>query len=85
MKYGRKDIERLVTEQNDSGLSVPEFCGSRGLREKTFYVWRQRVKRSVPKFARVQTGVMVSVELEQGIKLQVPLESLGMVLTELKR
>lgn len=81
----QKEIERLVQEQVESGSGVPEFCRSRGLREKTFYVWRQRVKDSGRRFARVQTGVTVSVELPEGIKLQVPLESLQLVLSELRR
>lgn len=85
MRYRAKEIEELVWEQEASGETVPDFCRSRGLQEKTFYVWRQRVKRSNQKFARVQTGVTVKIELADSIKLQVPLESLRSVLEELRR
>jgi transposase-like protein len=85
MRYGAEQIEQLVKQQGESGVSVPEFCRSQGLSEKTFYVWRQRVKESSNKFARVQTGITVTLELPEGLKLQVPLESLKLVIAELRR
>jgi hypothetical protein len=46
----------LVAEQKTSGLSVPEFCRSRGIARQSFYSWVGRLKRRPrsPELIRVE-------------------------------
>ena len=48
--------ERL-TAQERSGLSVKQFCKERGLKDCTFYAWRNRLREEGPvRFALVERG-----------------------------
>lgn len=80
-----EEIKRLVEAQELSGQSVPEFCRERGLGEKKFYVWRQRVKKGAGQFVRVESAARVSLELANGRTIRFERELLGSVLQELSR
>jgi len=77
-------VQQLVDEQERSGKSVPEFCAERGLREKTFYGWRQRVRPSANRFARIATDARVELEIGNGVHLRVAREDLRAVLEALR-
>ena len=79
-----KEIETLVEEQERSGESVPAFCATRGLHEKGFYVWRQRVRKHRERFVPVVTGALIEVELEGGIRLKVAKHDLKAVIEALR-
>lgn len=79
-----KEIEKLVEEQEGSGKSVPEFCAERGLHEKGFYVWRQRVRKQRERFVPVVIGDRIELELEGGIRLKVAKPDLKAVIEALR-
>jgi hypothetical protein len=39
----RADWQRLLMEQQASGLSIPAWCFQQDIREQTFYYWRKRL------------------------------------------
>ena len=84
MRQQQAKIQQFVDEQERSGKSVPEFCAERGLREKTFYVWRQRVRRSADRFARIATDGRIELEFGNGVRLRVAREDLRAVLESLR-
>ena len=79
-----RDIERLVAEQESSGQSVPLFCGERGFNEKSFYVWRQRVRKHRERIVPVVITDRVELELEGGVRLKVGKQDLKAVLAALR-
>ena len=79
-----KEIEKLVEEQERSGQSVPAFCAERGLHEKSFYVWRQRVRKQRERFVPVVIGDRIELELEGGVRLKVAKQDLKAVLEALR-
>lgn len=80
----RSEKERLLVEQAESGKSIASFSRERGMDPQVLYEFRKRRnKPEIASFARVQTGVVLQIELGSGIKLNVPLESLNAVLKEL--
>lgn len=83
MRRNISEIVNIVKEQTLSGQSVPEFCLSRGLAEKRFYVWRQRAKAAEARFARVQTDRRIELELKSGATLKVLADDLKIVLEAL--
>lgn len=85
MKQRKEEIERLVEAQRVSGQSVAEFCREQGLEEKTFYVWRQRIRERGEGFVRVESGKRVALELANGSMIRFERELLGSVLKELSR
>lgn len=59
---GRKDWEKLIAEQEGSGLGVPQFCREHGVCAPSFYQWRKRLRvddRGV-QFALVETATTAS-------------------------
>ena len=95
MKQPRADRielwERIISEQEASGQSVRAFCRQRGYKEHSFYMWRQRLRKSsAMRFALVETGqavpAMLEVVLAGGEKLRIPCEAsaLRLVLGVLK-
>jgi hypothetical protein len=49
--------QNLVSEQEESGLSVAAFCRARGPRRSHFYYWKKRVREAVtPQFVEVQVA-----------------------------
>ena len=79
-----EEIERLVDEQERSGQSVPKFCAGRGLEEKTFYVWRRRVRDRRARFVPLVIGDRIELELENGVRLKVFQHDLKAVLEALR-
>jgi hypothetical protein len=79
-----KEIERLVAEQESRGQSVPLFCAERGLNSKSFYLWRQKVRRHRDRFVPVVVTDRVELELEGGIRLKVGKHDLKAVLAALR-
>ena len=58
-KTGRKGEEwrERITAQEQSGVSVKQFCEEQGFTEQSFYSWRKRLRRQTPlRFALVETG-----------------------------
>lgn len=78
--------EQLLREQERSGKSIVGFSGERGIDPKMLYEQRRlrRRRKAAPTFVRVPLGITVTVELQSGIKLTHPLESLNAVLRELE-
>ncbi len=72
---------RLVKEQRESQETVPQFCAARGLKEKQFYVWRQRYgNKSEARFTRIGEDKRVELELRSGVRLFVGVADLKAVL-----
>ena len=46
-RRSQSEIERLVSEYEQSGMGRKEFCAAQGLSVHTLDAWRQRVARSV--------------------------------------
>jgi transposase len=58
-KNGRKSEEwrERIAAQEQSGVSVKQFCEEQGFTEQSFYFWRKRLRRQTPlRFALVETG-----------------------------
>jgi transposase len=56
---GRKGEEwrERIAAQEQSGVSVKQFCEEQGFTEQSFYFWRKRLGRQTPlRFALVETG-----------------------------
>jgi transposase-like protein len=81
------DIEHHVRAQKLSGKSASAYCREQGIPAGTFYDWRRRSQRISDRpsgFARVQTSITVQIEIGAA-KLQVPLEALNAVLSEINK
>jgi len=67
-RYGAGDRERLIAEQEQSGLSKIGFCKREGINPHTFYAWRKKSGRSGATFVEVEVhgraGVDRSAEAE---------------------
>jgi hypothetical protein len=44
----RADWQRLLAEQQASGMSVTAWCFQQDIREQTFYNWRKRLAATAP-------------------------------------
>jgi hypothetical protein len=44
----RADWQRLLVEQQASGLSITAWCFQQDIREQTFYHWRKRLTAAPP-------------------------------------
>jgi hypothetical protein len=63
----------LIRQQEQSKLSVSEFCRSRDFSEQSFYTWRKRLAASRPvRFALVEAG---AVETQSSGSLELVLAS----------
>jgi transposase-like protein len=89
-KYCIEERSRILEELNRSGLSIQEFGRQRGISVNKLYGWRRH--RTVAtensnhlqgEFVKIPSGVMVTIELPEGIRLRVPVEGLKKVLAEL--
>jgi len=78
------NYKTMVKEQEQSGLSITEYCKQKGIRANTFYNWRSKLKEPEPKFLKVETKSRVTLELEGGVKLKVSVEDLKAVLAALR-
>jgi transposase-like protein len=53
----REDWRRLISEHQQSGLTVKAFCQKEGVSEALFYSWRKKVAADEPaRFALVATN-----------------------------
>ena len=43
-RLGRDFWSAAIKEQGQSGCSVADFCGMKGLEQATFYAWRKRLE-----------------------------------------
>ena len=90
----REEWRQRVGEQVSSGQSVRAFCRERGLKEHSFYGWRQRLrKQNIPvRFALVETKWVaetvppIELMLPRGDRLRIPNDAatLKMVLAVLR-
>ena len=85
------DRASIISEQEASGLSIVEYCAQRGIRPNNFYNWRNKLRGDnvsngggSNRFARVETQSLISVELENGVKLKVAVSDLKAVLLALR-
>ena len=88
------DRGSIIREQEASGLSVVEFCTREGIRPNNFYNWRNKLIKlqgssgsmndGKNRFARVETQSLISLELENGVKLRVSVSDLKAVLMALR-
>jgi hypothetical protein len=84
MKGDPRVMEQLIKEQQESGETIAQFCLSRGINDKQFYRWRQRIgKKPEATFALVTSGRRVELELRSGISIRVAVEDLKAVLEAL--
>jgi transposase-like protein len=70
----RDDWKQLISEQQQSGLSVKAFCQKQGVGDALFYSWRKRIaeERST-RFALVATnGTVASPPALQRLQLVLP-------------
>ena len=49
----RRELRRLIAEQDKSGQSIREFARFRGLKAETFYWWRREFRRNQDGFGRM--------------------------------
>ncbi len=58
MKLTAKDKwTKLITEQQESGLTVAQFCRDNSLNSKSFYNWRIKITPSeAPSFVKIQSA-----------------------------
>ena len=76
----REEWRQRVGEQESSGQSILAFCRERGLKEHSFYGWRQRLrKQNTPvRFALVETKSAaetvppIELMLLSGDRLRIP-------------
>ena len=43
-KYSAEQWSAWIDQQGDSGLTISAFCGSVGVTENSFYVWRRKLR-----------------------------------------
>jgi len=58
MREDRRDLwAKTISEQEESGLSVPAFCREKGVCSGSFYHWRRRLRKvdEPVRFALVET------------------------------
>jgi|HubBroStandDraft_4_1064222.scaffolds.fasta_scaffold2073935_1 transposase-like protein len=75
----RQGWHKLITQQEQTGLSVRAFCEQHGISEHSFYQWRKRLREWAPmKFALVDRGraapvpvAAVEVMLTTGERLRI--------------
>src|ERR1041385_3054887 len=59
-----------IAEQEQSGLSVKQFCKGRGLAECSFYAWRKRLRKKEPvRFALVERATLQEFGNEAPLEL----------------
>ncbi len=80
------DLERRwrehIAAQARSGLSIRDFCASRGVSEPSFYAWRRELakrdalaaKRTRPTFVPIQVlpSAAIEVVMPSGVIVRVP-------------
>ena len=70
-------FQELISLQEDSGLTVREFCSNEGIAPATFYYWRKKLKNSKGKKDFIPLIVNTpGTSLSQGYKREGNLESL---------
>ena len=78
----KSERAEIVAGFKSSGLSAVEYARQRGLRVEALYRWQAEARQTAGGFSRVQTGVVVEVQVS-GVQIKVPLESLRAVVNEL--
>lgn len=80
-KYSAKQWSSWIDQQRGSGLTITAFCGSIGVTENSFYVWRRKLrsdravalrsgKLSVESF--VSLSIVESSGTSHGIEVELP-------------
>lgn len=72
--------QELISQQEQSGLTVHAFCEQRGVTEASFYGWRKQLRGGAPvEFALVEakgsglkSKVLVELVLVTGERVQIP-------------
>ena len=78
----KDEWRRLTSAQAQSGKSIAEFCGERGVKEKTFGFSKSKLKSDVG-FVQVSGARSVELKLPSGVVLGVSVEDLPRVLRAL--
>lgn len=87
--YSEEEKLRILEELSRSGMSIQEFGTERGISVNKLYGWRRRRasarKENTPRgeFVKIPSGLTVTIELSEGVKITVPVEGLKRVLAEL--
>ena len=69
--YRAQQWETVVQECAASGLSNREFCGQRGITEKTFYYWQRKLRQQIVESATPQLVTLEPVtESEDLLQIQ---------------
>ena len=64
----REYWREIVCQQEQSGLSVHEFCKQRGVTEASFYNWRKQLR------SKATVGFALVEAQEKGFKPKAPVE-----------
>lgn len=74
-RYSAAERERLIEQQEASGLSKKEFCRQEGINPGTFYGWTKRKAGAPPRFAKVEMMLPgtapIEVDLPNGVRIRV--------------
>lgn len=65
-RYGAADRQRLIREQEQSGLTKTAFCAQRGINLGTFHGWSRRPRALIrkPAFAEVEVAGYAQAAIE---------------------
>jgi len=76
----RREWERLIEEQRESGKSVAAFCRERGVSDKSFGYWEKRLCSAGAgsgRFATVGDGSKIELHFRSGVSVRVPRDITG--------
>ena len=82
----REEWQKVIVEQAASGQSALRFCRERGISDSALSYWRKKLTAGAAQaagFARVETGVLIAVELPGGKTVRVGRTDLPAVLEAL--
>ena len=89
MELTREERAQVLNRYEASGLTVTEFCRREGLETRLLYhlrrANREKTRKEVGHFARVEGARRVELELPEGVTVRVAVEDLGAVLRELRQ
>jgi transposase-like protein len=64
--------QRIVREQQASGLSVAAFCRRRGLTQPSFYAWRRRLRQAAGPAPAADAPDFVELKLAPAPQVDAP-------------
>jgi len=72
MDYRFSKWIKIISERNESGLSIQKYCENQGLRESSYYYWLKKLRDTAseklselqPNTLAVQTPVFTKINME---------------------